>query len=50
MMHSHMECYDSFEASVDWVLILVVMDDALAQRYFDTLLPTKVSLNPCCNG
>ena len=32
------------------VLILVVMDDALARTAFEGLEETTSCLNPCCNG
>ena len=49
MMHSHHMNYllSNFQISV---LILVVMDDALALFLNGTMETYSLGLNPCCNG
>ena len=49
MMHSH-GLVNGEVVSVSEVLILVVMDDALALQGFETKGNFVVGLNPCCSG
>ena len=49
MMHSHKGRLTPIE-EIDDVLILVVMDDALALKQIKLLKSLTEGLNPCCNG
>ena len=48
-MHSHLTHF-VYKYSVGVVLILVVMEDALALLQEDVKSGTEYCLNPCCNG
>ena len=50
MMHSHTENKDFTKSKLVSVLILVVMDDALAQAGELKTKSDVLRLNPCCNG
>ena len=48
-MHSHIKSYERNE-QFHSVLILVVMEDALAREHIRMIYIFYVCLNPCCNG
>ena len=48
MMHSY--TYKASNTSIVTVLILVVMEDALAPLVDGREMTADESLNPCCNG
>ena len=49
MMHSH-NATANLKFKAELVLILVVMDDALAPQNKNIFHKKQESLNPCCNG
>ena len=48
-MHSHMTL-NNYPTKPGCVLILVVMEDALAHKTVARNFKAIISLNPCCNG